>query len=193
MNTPSPLDSNLRRPHPLAVALIERLRARPGAAVIDFGAGSGRNSAALFAAGCKVRAVPDDRTASFAPAQTFDAALSTHALLHGTRASVVSMLQSLYGALKPQAPFYATFASKRDTRYGRGTRIEPDVFAPDDGAESGVAHLYLDEAGLRGLLGPAFVIEAVEERNVDAIAGSWAHRERPRGTVHWFVYARRAQ
>lgn len=191
MNTPSPLDNNLRRPHPLAVALIERLRTQPGAAVIDFGAGSGRNTSALRAAGFNVCAVPDSETASFTPAQAFEAAVSTHALLHGTNTGIVSMLQSLANALEPQAPFYATFASKRDSRYGQGTQIERDVFAPDSGEEAGVAHAYFDEAGLRGVLQAHFVIEALEERNVDAIVGGWAHERRPSGSVHWFVYARR--
>ena len=191
MNTPSPLDSNLRRPHPLAVALIERLQTQPGAAVIDFGAGSGRNTSALQAAGFNVCGVRDSETATFTPAHEFDAAVSTHALLHGTNSTVVSMLQSLANGLKPHAPFYATFASKHDSRYGQGTRIERGVFAPDTGDEAGVAHVYFDEAGLRGVLGPYFVIEALEERNVDAVVGRWAHEQRPDGSVHWFVYARR--
>ena len=191
MNTPSPLDSNLRRPHPLAVSLIERLRTQPGAAVIDFGAGSGRNTSALVAAGFNVCGVADSETAAFTAAHEYDAAVSTHALLHGTNSTVVSMLQSLANGLRPHAPFFATFASKHDSRYGRGTRIENNVFAPGSGDEAGVAHVYFDEAGLRAVLEPHFVIEALEERNVDAIAGRWAHEQRPEGSVHWFVYARR--
>lgn len=183
MNTPSP--------HPLAVLLIERLAGVPDAAVIDFGAGKGRNTAAFVAAGLNVCAVPDAQIRSFAPERRFDAALSTHALLHGTRSDAEAMLRALNGALEPGAPLYATFASKRDARYGVGTPLETDVFAPDSGDEAGVAHVYFDEAQLRALIEPYFIIDSMHERNVDRIVGQWAHQRVPEGTVHWIVHARR--
>ncbi|HUA09530.1 MAG TPA: hypothetical protein VMA98_09670, partial [Candidatus Acidoferrales bacterium] len=64
-----------RPPHPLALALIERLRERPGAEVLEVGAGSGRNTPALIAAGLRVGSEP--------ARGPYAAALSTHALLHG--------------------------------------------------------------------------------------------------------------
>ena len=63
-----------RPPHPLALDLIERLRDRPGARVLEIGAGSGRNTRALIGAGLRVQAPPDSGP--------YAAALSTHALLH---------------------------------------------------------------------------------------------------------------
>lgn len=101
------------------------------------------------------------------------------------------MLRALYGALKPAAPLFATFASKRDARYGLGSQIEPDVFAPDSGDEAGVAHRYFDEAALYEALDPYFIIEIMEEENVDAVVGRWAHTRQPRGSVHWIVRAHR--
>jgi len=60
MPTPSPQDeSSIRPPHPLAARLVERLRERPESRILDFGAGSGRNSAALRRAGYDVVTVDD--------------------------------------------------------------------------------------------------------------------------------------
>lgn len=191
MCTPSPHERIPRRPHPLAAELIERLRATPLARVLDFGAGSGRNSAALAAAGYAVQAVSDDAVAGFTAGSRFDAAVSTHALLHGTPVAIADRVHALAAALKPQAPLYATFGSKTDLRYGKGTHVDEDTFAPESGDEQGVAHAYFDEYALRAILEPWFLVESIEERAVDRVVGTWAHAQRPQGTVHWFVRARR--
>jgi len=173
-----------RPPHPLALALIERLRGRPGARVLEVGAGSGRNTRALRAAGFEVCALPVQRPCA--------ACLTTHALLHGTPASLAVQLDDIAAALELSAPLFATFASVRDARYGTGSALEPYVFAPDDGDEVGVAHVYFDEGRLRALLSPRFTIESMREVPVDDVAGTWAHERRPlRGAVHWFVVAMR--
>lgn len=187
----SPRDTNLRRAHPLALALIERLRSQPHARVLDFGSGSGRNTAALQSAGFDVLAIPDAQVETFSVEPGFDGAISTHALLHGTPRAVRGMLHAIADVLQAGAPLYATFASKADSRYGRGTRVDEDTFAPDAGDEQGVAHAYFDERGLREMLGNEFVVESLQEHNVDDVAGRWAHAEKPQGSVHWFVRARR--
>lgn len=174
-----------RPPHPLTLALIERLKDRPGTCVMEIGAGSGRNTRALEAAGFCVCSLPVD--------QPCTAALSTHALLHGTPAILAAQLAQIADALEPDAPLFGTFGSIRDARYGRGEVREPHVFAPVDGDEAGVAHVYFDEARLRRLLAPHFTVESMREVQVDAIAGSWAHPTAPLlDAVHWFVTARRA-
>lgn len=190
MDTPSPRESNLRRPHPLAAQLIERLRSMTNACVLDLGSGSGRNSAALAAAGYDVQQIPDDRVNDFQIEKRFDAAVSTHALLHGTPGSIAGTLDALARVLKANAPLYATFGSKTDARFGKGTRVDEDSFAPDSGDEQGVAHAYFDESALRALLERWYTVESIEEHQVDDVVGSWAHTERPRGSVHWFVRAR---
>lgn len=191
MDTPSPRKSNLRRPHPLAAELIERLRATPHVRVVDLGAGSGRNSAALSAAGYAVQAISDDHVADFTADGEFDAAVSTHALLHGTPRTIAATVQRLASALKPQAPLYATFGSKADARYGKGTRIDDETFVPDSGDEQGVAHAYFDEHTLRTMLERSFIVESIEEHAVDDVVGTWAHSQRSQGSVHWFVRTRR--
>lgn len=173
-----------RPPHPLAVELIERLRAQPGATVLEVGPGSGRNTAAIAAAGFPVAGLESRAICS--------AALSTHALLHGTPSSISQTLQRIAGHVAAGAPLFATFGSTRDGRFGRGTRIEESVYAPDEGDERGVAHAYFTEDALRELLHRDWRVESLCETGVDEIAGSWAHAEQPlRDAVHWFVVALR--
>lgn len=192
METPSPRESNIRRAHPLAVALAQRLREDTYVRILEVGKGSGRNTDALAAAGFLVESIPEGAAKSFSVERaSFDAALSTHALLHGTPQTVAEITRAIALALKPDAPFYATYASKRDVRYGKGTRVAEDAFAPDEGDERGVAHAYFDEAALRRIIDPLFELESLEEHVVDDVVGSWAHAQRPQGSVHWFAIARR--
>jgi hypothetical protein len=178
-------------PHPLAERIIERLQSRPGTRVLDFASGSGRNGAALRHAGFAVESIPDEAAAQ-APrlAQRYAAALSTHGFLHGTPAGIAERLSIVAGALEERGLLYATFGSTGDARFGAGERIDDATFAPLDGDERGVAHVYFDEPRVRTLLRPYFEIESLEERGVDDVAGAWAHRERPlQGAVHWFAIA----
>jgi hypothetical protein len=173
-------------PHPLAVALIDRLRDRPAAVVLEIGRGSGRNTRALETAGFPVRTLEDE------PQLLCAGAISSHALLHGTPASIATLLSRIADRLEPQAPLFATFGSVRDRRYGEGSWIEPYVYAPAEGDERGVPHAFFDRRRLRLLIEPLFEIESLEERDVDTLAGSWAHARRPlEDAVHWFVIARR--
>lgn len=167
------------RPHPLALALIKRLGERPGARVCEIGTGSRRNRDALLAAGFRVN-----------ESERYDAALSTHALLHGRPGDVAAALAQVVGTLESGAPFFATFGSRRDTRFGEGVKVDENSYAPESGDEAGVTHCYFDEPELRALLEPHLVIESLHEIGVDEIAGKWAHRAAPlRGAVHWFLRA----
>jgi Methyltransferase domain len=190
------VDAMSSAPHPLAATLIERLQSRARGSVLDFAAGSGRNTRALRAAGFVVVAIDDVAAASESPFagvhDRFDAALSTHGLLHGTLASVASRLDAIGGRLVPCGLLYATFGSIDDARFGHGKRFDDATFAPDDGDEAGVAHVYFDRDRLVGLLKPHFEIESLDEHRVDDIVGTWAHAQRPlRGAAHWFVTARK--
>jgi hypothetical protein len=186
--------------HPLAIALIERLapvKNRLQACVLDLGAGRGRNTAALERAGFNVISVADEAAASnhaiAAIAVNLDAVLATHALLHGTPKSVAERLEAIARHLVSRGVFYATFASTRDARYGAGRRVADNCFAPTEGDEAGVPHVYYDERRLRATLAPHFEIESLEERSVDDVAGRWAHPTTPlSGAVHWFVRGSRA-
>lgn len=185
MNDHSPQQSSIRPPHPLAVELIGRLRDRFGAAVLEVGRGSGRNTAALERAGFRV--VGFDRSG-----QSAAAALSTHALLHGAPHQIEALLERIAAQVTPGAPLYATFGSVNDRRFGQGTRLGPATFAAESGDEVGVAHTYYGAEALRKLLHPQWIIESAQEQGVDDIAGSWAHENEPlRDAVHWFVRARR--
>ena len=188
MTEPSTDARKLRRAHPLAISLIARLRAIPNARVLEFGAGRGRNTEALRAAGLAVDALADG--APVMPgAHGYDGALSTHALLHGTPATVAATLDAIANALKRGAPLHATFASTHDARFGKGVRISEHVYAAETGDEAGVPHTYFTDEELRSLLEPRFTIESLQETAADSIVGNWAHAEPLRGVMHWFARA----
>ena len=191
MSSHSPEPPNLRRPHPLALRLIERAgssRAR----VLELGSGSGRNTNALRAAGFHVTAIPDDALrVPLGLTETFDAALSTHGLLHGTPRLVRDLLHETAGVLRADAAAYFTFASTRDARFGQGRQVDENTYAAVDGDEAGVPHVFFDEVPLRLMLEPWFNIDALDEVAADAIVGRWAHERMPTGTVHWFAQLRK--
>lgn len=121
----------------------------------------------------------------------FDAVLSTHGLLHGNVAAIARNVTRIAALLEKGGPFYATFGSVRDARFGQGERLDQFTFAPNDGDERGVVHAFFDRDRLAQLLSRHYVIETLEENAVDEVAGSWAHTARPlSGAVHWFVIAK---
>ena len=178
------------------MALIERLHAGDGVRILDFGCGSGRNSAALRAAGFSVVAV-DDATAEAAEplrdvSEPFDAVISTHGLLHGTHDAIALRVRAIAERMRTGGLLYATFGSSRDDRFGRGQQLGDWTFAPLDGDERGVPHTYYDRDRADALLAPYFHGESLEESGVDEITGRWAHSVKPlRGAVHWFAIVRR--
>jgi hypothetical protein len=191
----SPEQASARPPHPLAGSLIAALGGA-AARVVDFAAGSGRNARALREAGLTVLAVDDGAATRHAGSALgngpYRALLSTHGFLHGTPASLAATLDLVADALEPGGLLFATFGSTEDARFGTGTELEPFVYAPDDGDERGVPHIFFDADRLRELLERHFAVDLMEERDADETAGAWAHREKPlSGSVHWFVQARK--
>jgi SAM-dependent methyltransferase len=187
---------SIRAPHPLVERLIARAAGHGAMRVLEVGSGNGRNTAALVAADI-AHVTLDDAAVREGIAATgsgaFTAAVSTHALLHGSPHEIRTRLEDIAALLVPNGVLYATFGSTRDARFGKGTRIDAATFAPDDGDERGVPHAFFDEAALRALLAPPFTVERIEEVAVDDIAGTWAHPTTPlRGSMHWFVEARLA-
>lgn len=179
----------MRPIHPLALLLAARLR--PGARVLYVGSERSRTAGALAEMGLQVE-TKADAGAPNGPGGTYDAAISTHALLHGTPAEIAAALAGIAAALPPRAPFHATFGNRADARFGSGTAVGEATFVPISGDEAGVPHSFFDDAELRALVEPAFEIESVAAQEVDDVAGTWAHGERPlEGAVHWFVVARR--
>ncbi len=204
-------------PHPLVRRLLERLADRPGGRVLLLGIGSGRNVPPLLAAGMSVEAFEDDaglarsarrryaleprvrvHRASFAEpfpetGSPFTAALSTHALLHGTQPQISAAVAYVRARLVEAAPFYTTLGSTADPRYGTGRYVAAHTFAPIDGSEADVPHTYFDERGVRELFAH-FAIEELTEESAAHSVGRWAHSEAEAATiVHWIVRATRGQ
>ncbi|MEO9171263.1 MAG: hypothetical protein ABI278_08805 [Candidatus Aquilonibacter sp.] len=182
----SPKHESLRPSHPLALELIERMRERRGAHILEVGRGSGRNLRALESAGFHVV----DFSGSFGGLCA--GALSTHALLHGTSTEIALLLEQVAGRIERGAPFFCTFGSARDARFGQGTRIDAQTFAPVDGDEAGVAHTFFSESQLREVLRDRWIVESLVEGNADNIAGRWAHGKKPlERSVHYFAKLQR--
>jgi hypothetical protein len=186
MPDPSPQDA-----HPLAYRLIEICREREVAGpVLEVAAGSGRNTAALRESGLTVVSTRDDELYTQLPGgrSAYGAALSTHGYLHGTVAKLRLGVAELRRVLAPGAPIAITLGSIADARYGFGERLDDNTFAPGDGDEIGIPHAYFDRDGVTELMRGSFAIESLDEVDVDAIAGRWAHED-PHGMRHWFVVA----
>jgi hypothetical protein len=201
-------------PHPLAVELAAAVGAASGARALLLGIGSGRNVLPLLTAGTRVDAIEDDperarlalirfagesrvrvaRAAYGGPypfAGSFDGALSTHALLHGTPHHVAAALAAVRNRLAPRAPLFLTLGSKHDPRFGGGAPVAEDTFVADSGSEAGIPHCYFDEAGARALLA-GFGVDSLEERSAAESAGTWAHAaDEAAALVHWFARVRR--
>lgn len=180
---------NFSGPHPLAQRLLDELRG--GGLVLEIGPGSGRNTRALQERGALVTSVAPDQAEFAHLGGSFDAVLSTHALLHGTPPSIEAVAARAIALMRPGAKLYATFASTRDARFGTGQRISEHAYAPLDGDEAGVVHSYFNAEEVRELLRPLRVLEVTEVR-VDEVAGRWAHQSAPlSGAYHWFAVAQK--
>ncbi len=181
--------------HPLAERLIALAREHPlDGPVIEVGTGSGRNTRALVEARIAVQSVADDVPYTQLPGsrETYGAALSTHAYLHGTSAKLRAGIAELRRVLLREAPVFITLGSFKDARYGLGIPFDERSFAPGEGAELGIPHAYFDRDGVIELLF-GFTIASMEEVEVDDVVGRWAHADvdEVSGRVHWFVIARR--
>jgi SAM-dependent methyltransferase len=194
--------------HPLASALAGALPS--GARVLLLGVGSGRHIPPLLEAGFAIDVVEDDRAraeaaiARFAGEPrvriarlseagdlpfdaTYDGALTTHALLHGTPDRIAASLAAVTTRLRPGAPFHLTLGSRNDPRFATGIALDEATRVTTEGAEAGVPHAYFDEAGARLLLAD-WEILALDERSAAETAGRWAHAPGELETmVHWFA------
>jgi hypothetical protein len=187
--------SSAQTAHPLAERLIGYAREHAlDGPVIEVGTGSGRNTRALVDAGVPNVGVPDSTPYTQLPGtrENYGAGLSTHAYLHGASAKLRAGIAELRRVLMPDAPVYVTLGSIKDARYGLGIPFDERSFAPGEGDETGIPHAYFDRDGVIELLF-GFEIESMEEVDVDAIVGRWAHgaHDEVAGRVHWFVVARR--
>jgi hypothetical protein len=188
MSAPSP-----QMPHPLAADLASLYREeRMTGPILEIGAGSGRNTRYLRESGIGIVSTRDDESYTQLPGgrNAYTAALSTHGYLHGTIPKLRLGFAELRRVLRPGAPIYITLGSIHDARFGLGIAYDETTFAPGDGDEAGVPHVYFDRAGAIEVLAPAFTVESLDELGVDTIVGRWAH-EAPAGMCHWFVVARR--
>ena len=177
-------------PHPLAVRLAAAQRI--GDRVLVIGPGRGRSLTVLANAGLIVETAQDGDALLDEHPGPFAAMLSTHALLHGTPATLAARCARILERLEDGGRLYATFGSTRDPRCGAGTPVDGG-WAPSDGDEAGVVHAYFDRPALEAVLA-GFVLLAASEHDVRDIVGRWAHAPDAalRPSLHWFVEAQRS-
>ncbi len=160
--------------------------------MLDVHTGSGRNAAALRAAGIDVVATGDDEPYTQLPGNrdAYAAAISTHGYLHGTTSKLRLGFADLRRVLAPGAPIYITLGSLSDPRFGFGEAFDERTFAPGDGPEIGIPHAFFERDGIIELL-RGFTIESLEEVDATGIVGTWAHPDivSEDRIVHWFVIA----
>jgi hypothetical protein len=160
--------------------------------ILEQDAARARQAVARYADGAHVRVHAGLYAGPYAFEGGFAGALSTSALLHGTASGVARSVASIRAALRPDAPFFCTFGSTRDPRFGHGRKIDDQTFAPESGSEAGVAHAYFDEMYVRTMLA-GFQIDELTEGSAAETVGAWAHtNDEAAAIVHWFVRARRA-
>jgi hypothetical protein len=206
----------LETPHPLAVALADLERTANQNAprwVLALGGGSGRNIPPLLAAHFRVDVLEEDparaqalrdrfgqessvRVANGLYAepnvfrQRYDAVLSTHALLHGLPGAIKAAIQAFKELLAPDADMMLTLGSARDPRCGAGQRVDAQTWAPLEGPEAGVPHVYYDRQEARTLLG-SFAVVSLQEVRARDIVGSWAHTaDQTPEILHWFAHVK---
>jgi hypothetical protein len=199
-------------PHPLARELAAQLLRRQAGSrrTLLLGLGSGRNVPPLLASRAALTIVDEDPARACAvlaqfgsdgrPAvfrggyadlgllgTRFDAALSTHAFLHGKAADVLAGVAGLSSLLVPGALCYLTLGSTADPRFGCGTGLDARTWAAIDGPEAGVPHAYFDREQARAAFVPFASVEIAEGHGA---AGTWAHDPLETGRiVHWFIRA----
>jgi len=209
---PDDFDTLHEMPHPLVGALIETLS--NGSRVLLVGVGSGRHVPPLLAAGFIVEAIEEDPERAARAAERFkskarvrvvggsysvppllfsgyDAAVSTHALLHGSPPQIAASLAAMGSGLRAGGLFHLTLGSTRDPRYASGLRLDDATWVAETGAEIGVPHAYFDEKAARTLLSD-WTILSLDERSAAETAGRWAHTSAETATmVHWLARLKR--
>jgi SAM-dependent methyltransferase len=165
------------QPHEDLPAVIEPLRARGAATVLDLGSGSGRHLVYLAQQGLAVHGL-DDSPEGIALARAwlaaeglsadiklgdmlaglpyddacFDAVISVQVIHHGTIAAIRGIVAEMTRVLKVGGVAFVTVPSLRN----QGTafqEIEPGTLVPLDGKEAGLPHHYFMPDELRLLFG----------------------------------------
>lgn len=177
-----------REPDPGVVTCASRWRAEGRHKVYDLGCGAGRHLAYLSAddfeaygtdvapkglaacrhyldeLGLKARLVQADMIAAPFADDTFEAAVSTNVLNHGSRARLQLAVDELFRVLRPGAEAFLTVLNTRDWRHGNGAQIEPDSFVLADGPEAGILHHFFSESDLRDWLKAFEILHLERER-----------------------------
>ena len=169
---------NWLTPEPDVLRALALLKERGAQNALDLGCGVGRHALAMAQAGLTVwgfdmsssglqhaqkqadelglslRLERGEMTALPYEDGFFDYVLAWNVIYHGSRQVVQESLAEIRRVLKPGGWFQCTMISKRNSRFGLGEEIAPDVWLAKSGKnhEHGHPHLYSNAAELVAML-----------------------------------------
>ena len=189
---------------PGVVAVAEGLlKERGGRRVLDLGCGIGRHALMFAGAGYDVTAI-DGSPAGLAALNdsakasglsirideglmtdlpyadgSFDYVLAFNVIYHGEPGIVRRSIEEIRRVLVPDGLFQGTMLSKRNAKFGVGTKVAPDTYLKGDGDETEHPHFYCAAGELCALFEgfePLSLLDRLHEK-----PGSW----------HWHLLAER--
>lgn len=104
----------------------------------------------------------------------FDGIVSTNVLHHGTATEIRRTLAEIHRIMRKDATGFIITLSKRDFRYGTGTRLEEDTYRFTDGDEKGIVHHFFSREELLQFFG-RFEVLSLNEELVNFSNKNWAH------------------
>lgn len=105
----------------------------------------------LSESGLTAEAAISDMTVCPWPNQLFHGIVSWDALYHNTLDNIQKAVNEIRSHLVPNGLLMVNLKSTNADSYGEGEEIEPNTFAPLDGAEAGLPHHFFDEDEIREL------------------------------------------
>ncbi len=199
-------------PHPKAVELAQKLKAKGFSRVLDLGCGAGRHVVYLSSLGFQVtgmdlstnglvhtksRMMAEHLKAGLLRAEmsllpfgdeSFDCVISVYVLHHSSRARVKRALAEIRRVLVPRGMVLALVLSDDDWKFGRGRQLEQGTYLTDEGDEAGVVHHFFSEGGLSQMLAGFSVLELEKEVLDDPATSGNPVRHR-----HWAALAEKAR
>lgn len=83
---------------------------------------------------------------------SFDGLIAVHVIQHQTVNGIRTTVNEIRRVLSSGGLTYLTFASRHDSRWGKGQAIEPDTFIAGEGPDGQVPHHYSNLAEIEELL-----------------------------------------
>lgn len=108
---------------------------------------------------------------------SFDGLIGVHVIQHQTLEGIRRTAVEIGRVLRSGGLIYLTFASRRDSRRGKGQEIEPNTFIAARGPDSGVPHHYSSLAEIEELLDPLAILKVELAERTTEQGDTFSHWE----------------